>query len=145
MREIPFDNNQVERDIHIVKVEHKVSGAFRTKAGADVFARISSVASTCLNQSLYILILYEISYIIAPATTFCFILYEISYTIAPVTTFCFILYEISYTLVVNSTYTFVHNSTVNGKNIKKKSPYLGDLSSNRVNGPIASRDAVISN
>ncbi len=52
---IPFDNNQAEQDLRMLKVQQKIAGSFRAEGGSAAFARIRGYLSSMRKQGVALL------------------------------------------------------------------------------------------
>jgi Transposase IS66 family len=52
---VPFDNNQAEHDLRMLKVQQKIAGSFRADSGSDAFARIRGYLSSMRKQGVALL------------------------------------------------------------------------------------------
>ena len=57
---IPFDNNQAEQDLRMLKVQQKIAGSFRADGGSEAFARIRGYCASLRKQGVALLAALEI-------------------------------------------------------------------------------------
>ena len=48
--QVPFTNNEAERDLRMMKLRQKISGGFRSRSGADDFAILRTIIATAQKQ-----------------------------------------------------------------------------------------------
>jgi transposase len=52
---VPFDNNQAEQDLRMLKVQQKIAGSFRADSGSEAFARIRGYCASLRKQGVALL------------------------------------------------------------------------------------------
>jgi transposase len=56
---VPFDNNQAEQDLRMLKVQQKIAGSFRADNGSEAFARIRGYCASLRKQGMALLAALE--------------------------------------------------------------------------------------
>jgi transposase len=56
---VPFDNNQAEQDLRMLKVQQKIAGSFRAECGLEAFARIRGYCASLRKQGVALLTALE--------------------------------------------------------------------------------------
>jgi transposase len=64
---VPFTNNAAERDLRMMKVQQKISGTFRSWAGADAFALIRSYLSTIRKRKMNVIDAIAAAFVSGPS------------------------------------------------------------------------------
>lgn len=59
---VPFDNNQAERDLRMIKTKQKVSGCFRSMQAGEAFATIRGFISTLKKQQINLIDGFKIAF-----------------------------------------------------------------------------------